>query len=316
MAAGGAGFPSSDAEPWRLAVEGSVMTRSGPALTVGAVFAALTVTVTLSFVLNTLSDAVSCSTYVPAALKLAFVTAAAGAEKITVPGPLTRAQLKVMAAGGDGFPSSDAEPWRLAVEGSVMTRLGPALTVGAAFVAAALTVTVTLSLVLNTLSDAVSCSTYVPAALKLAFVTAAAGAEKITVPGPLTRAQLKVMAAGGEGFPSSDAEPWRLAVEGSVMTRSGPALTVGAAFEGALITIGIPIAAWELAGASAVLPALRAHTSMLYEPTTNGVHVKEALVDHACPTWVDEPLMMSHLNCAGATPPVAMAENVMVVPVI
>ena len=64
-----------------------------------------------------------------------------------------------MAAGGAGFPSSDAEPWRLAVEGSVMTRSGPALTVGAAFVAAALTVTVTLSLVLNTLSDAVSCST-------------------------------------------------------------------------------------------------------------------------------------------------------------
>ena len=76
-----------------------------------------------------------------------------------MPGPLTRVQRKVMAPGGDGFPSSDAEPWRLAVAGSVMTRSGPALTVGAAFVAAALTVTVTLSLLLNTLSDAVSCST-------------------------------------------------------------------------------------------------------------------------------------------------------------
>ena len=42
--------------------------------------------------------------------------------------------------------------------------------------------------------------------------TAAAGAEKVTVPGPLTRAQLRVMAPGGEGFPSSDAEPWSVAV--------------------------------------------------------------------------------------------------------
>ena len=73
-----------------------------------------------------------------------------------MPGPLTRVQLKVMAPGGDGFPSSDAEPWRLAVDGSVMIRSGPALTVGAAFVVAALTVTVTLSLALKTLSDAVS----------------------------------------------------------------------------------------------------------------------------------------------------------------
>ena len=238
-----------------------------------------------------------------------------GAENVTVPGPLTRVQRKVMARGGDGFPSSDAEPWRVAVAGSVMTRSGPAFTVGAPFVAAALTVTVTLSLLLNTLSDAVNWSTYVPAALKLALVTATAGAEKVTVPGPLTRAQAKVMAPGGDGFPSSDAEPWRVAVAGSVMTRSGPALTVGAAFEGALITIGIPMAAWELAGASAVLPALRAHTPMLYEPTTNGLQVKEAFVDHACPTWVDGPFMMSHLNCTGAVPPVAMAENVMLVPV-
>ena len=95
----------------------------------------------------------------PAALKAALVTAAAGAEKITVPGPLTRVQLKVIAPGGEGFPSSDAEPCRLAVDGSVMIRSGPALTVcplGAAFVAAALTVTVTVSLALKTLSDAVS----------------------------------------------------------------------------------------------------------------------------------------------------------------
>ena len=41
------------------------------------------------------------------------------------------------------------EPWRLAAGAAMMTRSGPALTVGAAFVAAALTVTVTLSLLLN-----------------------------------------------------------------------------------------------------------------------------------------------------------------------
>ena len=61
-----------------------------------------------------------------------------------------------MAPGGEGRPSSDAEPWRLALEPSVMIRSGPALTVGAAFVVGALTMTVTVSLALKTLSDAVS----------------------------------------------------------------------------------------------------------------------------------------------------------------
>ncbi len=71
----------------------------------------------------------------------------------------------------------------------------------------------------------------------------------------------------------------------------------------------------ELAGASAVLPALRAHTPMVYEPAAEGLHVKEAFVDHTCPTWADGPFMIHHLNCAGAVPPDAMAENVMLVPV-
>ena len=44
----------------------------------------------------------------------------------------------------------------MALAASVMIRSGPALTVGAAFVAAALTITVTVSLALKTLSDAVS----------------------------------------------------------------------------------------------------------------------------------------------------------------
>ena len=159
-----------------------------------------------------------------------------------MPGPLNRVQRRVMAPGGDGFPSSDAEPWRLAIDPSVMIRSGPALTVGAALAVAALTVTVTLSVRLNTLSDAVSCRTYVPGTLKLALVTAAVGAENVAVPGPLKRVQRKVMAPGGDGFPSSDAEPWRLAVAGSVMIRSGPALTVGAALVVAALTVTVTVA--------------------------------------------------------------------------
>ena len=99
------------------------------------------------------------------------------------------------------------------------------------------------------------------------------------------------------------------------MTRSGPALTVGAAFEGVLITIGIPMTASELEGASAVLPALRAHVSITYEPPVEGVHAKEAFVDHVCPTCAVVPVTTNHLNCTGAVPPVAIAENVILVPV-
>ena len=99
------------------------------------------------------------------------------------------------------------------------------------------------------------------------------------------------------------------------MIRSGPALTVGAAFGEALMTIGIPMAASGFAGASAVLPALRAHVPMWYEPAVEGVHVKEAFVDHVCPTCVVAPFKIHHLNCSGAVPPVAMAENVILVPV-
>ena len=73
-----------------------------------------------------------------------------------MPGPLTRVHPTVRAPGGEGRLSSDAEPGKVTVDPSVMVRSGPTLTVGAAFVAAALTVTVTLSLALKTLSDAVS----------------------------------------------------------------------------------------------------------------------------------------------------------------
>ena len=99
------------------------------------------------------------------------------------------------------------------------------------------------------------------------------------------------------------------------MIRSYPALTVGAAFEEALITIGMTMTASGVEGASAVLPALRAHVPIVYVPAVEGVHVKEAFVDHVCPTCVVMPFMTHHLNCTGAVPPVAMAENVMLVPV-
>ncbi len=79
--------------------------------------------------------------------------------------------------------------------------------------------------------------------------------------------------------------------------------------------MGIPMTASELAGASAVLPALRAHTLTTYEPATEGVHVKVAFVDHAFPTCAVAPFTIHHLNCTGAVPPAAMAENVMLVPV-
>lgn len=77
------------------------------------------------------------------------------------------------------------------------------------------------------------------------------------------------------------------------------------------------MAASGLAGASTVLPALRAHTLMVYEPAAKGLHVKEAFVDHACPIWAVAPFMIHHLNCTDAVPPDpdAMAENVMLVPV-
>jgi hypothetical protein len=80
-----------------------------------------------------------------------------------------------------------------------------------------------------------------------------------------------------------------------VIVRSGPAFTVGTAFAGALITRGISMTAAELAGASAVLPAFRAHALMMYELAIVGVHVKEAVVDQSRPTCVDAPFTIHHL---------------------
>ena len=93
--------------------------------------------------------------------------------------------------------------------------------------------------------------------------------------------------------------PGDVAVAGSVMTRSGPALTWCRVRGSVESPIGMPMAASELAGASAVLPALRAHTLMMYEPAAKGLHVKEAFVDHAF-RLAGRAIHDDHLNCTGA----------------
>jgi hypothetical protein len=72
----------------------------------------------------------------------------------------------------------------------------------------------------------------VPGRLKLAWVSAALGLAKVTVPGPLSTVQVAVVVAGGLGRPSSVTLPWRLALAGWVTVRSGPALAVGAVLGG------------------------------------------------------------------------------------
>jgi len=52
-------------------------------------------------------------------------------------------------------------------------------------------------------------------------------AANVTVPGPLTCYQLTVIAPGDSGNPSSDALPVSVALAGSVIAKSLPALTTG-----------------------------------------------------------------------------------------
>ncbi len=114
-----------------MATAGSVIVWSAPALTVGGRFSALTVIVISSAVFRTLSFAVSRSTYVPAAEKLAVVSTAAALPNVTVPGPLTCVQAVVTVAGGVGNPSSVTVPSSVATAGRVIVWSGPALTTGA-----------------------------------------------------------------------------------------------------------------------------------------------------------------------------------------
>ena len=63
---------------------------------------------------------------------------------------------------------------------------------------------------------------------KLTVVSTAAALPNVTVPGPLTRVQVVVTAAGGFGSPSSVTVPSSVATPGKVIVWSGPALTDGA----------------------------------------------------------------------------------------
>src|SRR5207302_11285208 len=66
--------------------------------------------------------------------------------------------------------------------------------------------------------------------------------------------------------------------------------------------------------ASTVLPALRLHTSTVYEFSVPGVHAKVALLDQSCTMVQLLPLETHHLYWYGATPFDALAVNVIVVP--
>jgi hypothetical protein len=90
----------------------------------------LTVIVTVALLVSAESDAVNCSTYDPETEKLAVVLSKFGFPNVTVPGPLNfdHVFVNVLPVGN---PSSVAVPLRVAVAGSVIVWLDPALTVGA-----------------------------------------------------------------------------------------------------------------------------------------------------------------------------------------
>ena len=79
-----------------------------------------------------------------------------------------------------------------------------------------------------------------PAAEKDAVVSGDSGVPKVTVPGPLTFDQDDVTDEP-VGSPSSDIVPSRFAVAGNVTELSGPALTDGAVFAGAVPPVPSPV---------------------------------------------------------------------------
>src|SRR2546422_10007496 len=88
------------------------------------------------------------------------------------------------------------------------------------------TLMVTVSVPLSAPSFAVSISTYVPGAEKLAVVFSSSGCANVTIPGPLT--WLHAVLTSMPGNPSSVYVPVSTACAGSVIVWSGPALAVGA----------------------------------------------------------------------------------------
>ncbi|MFN7916653.1 MAG: hypothetical protein U0Q55_15025 [Vicinamibacterales bacterium] len=124
------------------------------AVTVGARFAAFTVIVVSAKALSAVSEAVSRSTYVPGALKVAVVAGFEAFAKVAVPGPLRCVHWLVTAAPV-GRPSSLTVPASVAPAGNVMLWFAPAETVGARLVAVPVAVTVVSAKPVSWLSLAV-----------------------------------------------------------------------------------------------------------------------------------------------------------------
>src|SRR5207237_2987404 len=91
--------------------------------------------------------------------------------------------------------------------------------------AAAVTVTLIVSLLASSPSLAVSISTYVPAVPNVAVVTVSFACANVTVPGPLTL--LQVVVGSPPGWPSSVTTPASEAGAGVDTTSSEPAFTTG-----------------------------------------------------------------------------------------
>src|SRR3954470_196064 len=114
---------------------------------------------------------------------VAVVEIAAALPNTTVPGPLTF--VHCVDTPVPGRPSSETVPVSVAtVVGVVIVWSAPALTDGARLIKP-VTVTVTVSVVRNSPSDADSVRTYDPACENEAEVTALAASPNVTEPGPL-----------------------------------------------------------------------------------------------------------------------------------
>jgi hypothetical protein len=123
----------------------------------------------------------------------------------------------------------------------VAVGVGVGVGVGSGF-----TVTTNESLPVRALSLAIRLKVYVPGTSNVAVVAGAEASANVTASGPLTVLHVYVNAPGGFGRPSSVAEPLKLALFGSVIVRSGPALTTGALLT-VITTLSVPVSALSLA---------------------------------------------------------------------
>ena len=135
----------------------------------------------------------------------------------------------------------------VAVGVGVSVGVGVAVGVGVGVgVGSGFTVTTNESLPVRALSLAIRLKVYVPGTANVAVVAGAEASANVTTPGPLTVLHVYVNAPGGFGRPSSVAEPLKLTPFGSVIVRSGPALTTGALLT-VITTLSLPVSALSLA---------------------------------------------------------------------